>query len=412
MRPWVTLLGCAVGMAVSMSSMLVFPFGLYMTAVTAEFGWSRTKYTTILSFIAICNIIVLPLSGWAVDKIGSVRCIVLGIVIGCACYAALAFANSYSAFAMLACAASAAGCFALYPAYFSIARGWFDRNLGVALATASAGVQVGVVALSYLIRARIDTAGWRNAFVTVALVAVLVGLGNLLILIRVNRGPIPAPERLHARAQDVAVGVPLREAVRTPEYWMFSSAFMLVVFASAGPAINLPALIADRGGASTLAATAVTAIALGSLIGRVITGFLLDRYSMTLPATLFFAGQAIGIAALSANNSWTVAAAFLMGMAQGAELDIMGFVLARRYGRRFYARIFGSSFAFSQLGLIFSPILTSAIFERTRSYNLVLLAFPMLSMSAIFLILRANTVLKAATAIPDVGTSLSASPPM
>lgn len=399
MRRWVSLLGCFIGMAMSMSSMLLFPFGLYMTAVTADFGWSRTQFSAALSSIALCNIVALPLAGWAVDAIGAVRCIVLGLIVGCLCYAGLALVNTYAAFVAVACAASVAGCLALYPAYFTVVRGWFDRNLGLALAVASAGVSVGVVGFSYLIKARIDAAGWRNAFVSVALVALLVGLANVLCLIRVNHGPIPEPERLHADEPGVIAGASLGEAVRTREYWMFSVAFMLVVFAGVGPSINLPALIADRGGAPALAATAIAAIALGSLIGRMITGFLLDRYSVTLAATLFFVGQAVGIAALSANINWTVAAAFLMGMAQGAELDIMGFVMARGFGRRFYARIFGSSFALSQLGLIFSPILTAAIFDRTRSYDLALLSFPVLSVVASFLILRANALVRTAEAV-------------
>ena len=400
MKRWVSLLGCFIGMAVSMSSILIFPFGLYMTSITADFGWSRTQFSGVLSSIAVCNVIALPLSGWAVDKIGAVRCILLGLVIGCLCYACLALVHTYSAFVALACAASVAGCLALYPAYFSVARGWFDRNLGLALAVAAAGVSIGVVGFSHLISARINAVGWRSAFVTVAVVALFIGLANVLVLVKVNPGPIPAPERLHADGQgvigSVPSSVPLSEAVRTPEYWMFSIAFMLVVFASAGPSINLPALIADRGGAPTLAATAISTIALGSLVGRIITGFLLDRYPVALTATLFFAGQAIGIAALSAGIVWTVAAAFLLGMAQGAELDIMGFVMARRFGRRFYARIFGSSFALSQLGLIFGPILTAAIFDHARSYDFVFLSFPLLSVVAIFLILRGDALVRAA----------------
>ena len=411
MRRWVVLLGCFIGMAVSMSSILLFPFGLYMTAVTNEFGWSRTQFSAILSLIAVCNVFALPLSGWAVDRIGAARCILLGLLAGSLFCAGLAMVDSYGAFVALSCAASMAGCLALYPAYFTVVRGWFDRHLGFALAVASAGVSVGVAAFSYLIKARIDAAGWRNAFVTVAVLAMLVGLASLLCLIRENRGPMPAPERLREDGQAILAGASLGEAVRTAEYWLFSIAFMLVVFAGAGPNVHLPALLADRGSPPAAVATAIAAVAIGSLAGRIITGLLLDRFSVTVPATLFFAGQALGIAVLSAKVPWPAAAAFLMGMAQGAELDMMGFVMARRFGRRSYARIFGSSFALSQLGLIFSPVAMAAIFDRTRSYDVALLSYPVLPLAAIFLILRANVLWRTARpTVPIHGAEVPASP--
>jgi hypothetical protein len=67
MRRWAVLLGCSIGMAVSISSMLTFPFGLYMKAVAADFGWSRPQFSVTLSFVAICNMVMLPPAGFAVD---------------------------------------------------------------------------------------------------------------------------------------------------------------------------------------------------------------------------------------------------------------------------------------------------------------------------------------------------------
>ena len=74
----------------------------------------------------------------------------------------------------------------------------------------------------------------------------------------------------------------------------------------------------------------------------------------------------------------------------GAELDIMGYVMARRFGRPAYARIFGTSFAISQIGLIISPISMAAIFDSTGSYGIALLGYLPLSVLAFVLVARAN----------------------
>ncbi len=391
MRRWVVLLGCFIGMAVTMSAMFTFPLGLYMKAITTEFGWSRTQFSATLSFVAVSNIIMLPLSGWAVDRLGAVRCILIGLTVGCLSYAALAFTKTYAEFIAVSCLASMSGCLALYPAYFKIVRGWFDKNLGLALAVASGGVPVGVALFSYLIKTTIDAGGWKKAVVVVAATALFVGLLNVFLLIKENRGSLIQAERLDNDFEIMPAGQSLRSALGTTDFWLFSIAFALIVFAGAGPNLHLPALIADRGGSPGTIASAVAAVAIGSLSGRVITGILLDRFSVRIVATGFFLVQALGILMLWRHAPQVIVAAFFVGTAQGAELDMMGFVMARRFGRQAYARIFASSFAISQIGLILSPVTMGAVFDATHSYDLALVCYPILCVAAILMIVRANT---------------------
>ena len=390
MRRWIVLLGCFLGLAVSTSAILMFPLGLYMKPVTAEFGWSRTQFSSVLSVVALGNIIALPLAGYAIDRFGPVRCIATGLVIACLSYAAVGQVASYPAFLALCTLASAAGCLAHYPAYFTIVRGWFDRNIGLALAVASAGVSIGVAGFAWLIKATIDASGWRVAFATVAATAAFIGIGSLLFFVRSNPGFLPAAEQLPSMREDAADDATLGEALRCRDYWLFTLGFALIVFAGAGPNLHLPALMADSGAGSAAIAAAVAAIPLGSLGGRVVAGLMLDRFSIRAPAAVFFGAQALGIVLLWADVRSAVLAAFLMGTAMGAELDIMGYVMARRFGRRAYARIFGTSFALSQVGLIISPIGMAAIFDATGSYSIALLGYLPLSIVAFILVVLAN----------------------
>ncbi len=390
MRRWVVLLGCFVGMGISISATLAFPFGLYLHAMTTEFGWSRTQFSATLSFISLGNIIMLPVAGYVVDRIGPSRSILIGLILGCLCTAALALINAYPAFVVVSCLASMFGSLALYPAYFSVVRGWFDKNLGLGLAVASAGVSIGVAGFARLISVTIAAHGWRSAFVTTAVVAFVIGVINLWSLIRVNPGPLPAAERLPDEAEGALAGVPLGVAVRTVDFWLFSIAFLLIVFAGAGPQVHLPALLADKGMSPGVIASVLGAMALGSVAGRIATGFLLDRISFRLVACLFFLGQALGIFMLWWNIALAIVAALLMGGALGAEIDLMGFVMARRFGRLAYARILGVALAVAQSALLVSPVGTGLIYDLYGSYDLVLKLYPILPVAAVVLILFAN----------------------
>ena len=409
MRRWIVLLGCFIGMGISISATLAFPFGLYLGAMTSEFGWSRTQFSATLSFISLGNLVMLPLAGYAVDRIGATRSIFVGLVLANTFCAALALTRSYTAFVMLSCLASMCGSLALYPAYFSIVRGWFDRNLGLALAIASAGVSVGVAGFARLITEVIAAYGWRPAFVASAGIAFVAGAASLLMLIRENKGLVPAQERRPDHCDGALTGVPLRSALRSRDFWLFAIAFLLIVFAGSGPQVHLPALLADKGVAPRAIASVVAALALGSVLGRLATGFLLDRISFRLVAAIFFLGQAAGIVVLSWDAHFAILAALLMGGALGAEVDLMGYVMARRFGRLAYARILGAALAVAQSALLISPIGTGLIYDYYKSYDPVLSAYPLLSVLAVVLMFCANlTKSDPDTALPLSGVDSGA----
>ena len=125
-------------------------------------------------------------------------------------------------------------------------------------------------------------------------------------------------------------------------------------------------------------------------MGRIATGFLLDRISFRLVAAIFFLGQAAGIAVLSWNTHLAIAAALLMGGALGAEIDLMGYVMARRFGQLAYARILGVALAVAQSALLISPVGTGLIYDHYKSYDLVLSLYPLLSVLAVVLMFFAK----------------------
>ena len=390
MRRWIVLLGCFIGMGISISATLPFPFGLYIDSMTEEFGWSRTQFSATLSFISLGNLVMLPVAGYAVDRIGAIRSILIGLVLANAFCAALALTQSYHAFVILSCLASMCGSLALYPAFFSIVRGWFDKNLGLALAIASAGVSVGVAGFARLITEVIAARGWRAAFVASAALAFVAGAASLLLLVRENKGLVPVQERRPDHVESALTGVPLGAALRSLDFWLFAIAFLLIVFAGSGPQVHLPALLTDKGVSPGTIASVVAALALGSVVGRIATGFLLDRVSFRLVAAIFFLGQAAGIILLSRNTHLIIVAALLMGGALGAEVDLMGFVMARRFGRLAYARILGVALAVAQSALLISPVGTGLIYDHYKSYDLVLSVYPLLSVLAVVLMLFAK----------------------
>ena len=409
MKRWLTLLGCFIGMGVASPAILLQPLGLFLKPVTAEFGWSRTQFSVILSIAALFNALVMPLAGYLVDRFGARRVAAVGTTLGCGSYALLSQAGSYGGFIAITALAVAMGTLASYPAFMGLAQRWFDRRLGMALAITSTGLAVGVAGFSFLITMTIRLHGWRAAVLAASLVALAIGLVNLLVLARENRGPIPDVER-RGEAVRVDGGLSLAQALRTRDFWLYAASFSLVILAVVGCNFHLPALLSDRGATPRVIASVVAVGSAGSLFGRLFTGIMLDRFPVRPVAGLFLLGQVIGFLLLLDGLRWALPAGFLLGAIQGAEIDVMGYVVARRFGRLAYSRIMGTCFGITLIGAIVGPILMGTIFDRTRSYDIGLMVFPVFPMLAFGLLCQARYSRREPDAAPFAGSAVGTVP--
>ena len=382
------LLGCFIGMALSTPAILMQPLGLFLKSMTAEFGWSRTAFSGVVAMASLANMIILPIAGYLVDRFGPRRIIAVGTVLGCTSYAALSLASSYAELIVLIMIAVAAGNLASYPAFMSLAQRWFDKRLGFALAVTSTGLAVGVAIFSFVISQTIEASGWRTAFVTVGSAALVIGLINDLVLVRDDEGRVSRATTSGETASRVDTSESLAAALRTGDFWLYTSSFTFIIFAVVGCNFHLPALLSDRGALPGQIATVIALGAAGSLFGRLVTGILLDRYSVLRVASVFFIGQAVGFILLLDGLQWALPASFLLGAVQGAEVDVMGFVVARRFGRSAYARIFGTCFGITLVGAMVGPMAMATIFDRTGSYDLGLMLLPAFPVIALLLLWR------------------------
>jgi cyanate permease len=168
----------------------------------------------------------------------------------------------------------------------------------------------------------------------------------------------------------------------TRDFWLYSLAFVLVLFGAVGASFHLPAMLSDWGVSAPQIAGIVAAGSVGSLVGRLFGGALLDHLHTRTVAGIFLACQFVGFLMLIDGPNRALIASFLIGASQGAEIDLLGFLIARRFGRLAYARIFGSAFSVTLLGAIIGPIALGMVFDKSGSYSLGLMLFPVLPVLA------------------------------
>jgi MFS family permease len=141
--------------------------------------------------------------------------------------------------------------------------------------------------------------------------------------------------------------------------------------------LHMPALLTDRGVSAQGAAMASSIVGIALLIGRVGTGYLLDRFFAPRLAAFFFCGASAGIGLLmfGAGGKAALVAAFLVGLGMGAEGDIIAYSLSRYFGLKAFGTAYGYAFGAFVLAGALGTLLMGAGFDSTKAYTVPLAGF-------------------------------------
>jgi len=127
-----------------------------------------------------------------------------------------------------------------------------------------------------------------------------------------------------------------------------------------------------------------------SLAGRLITGWLIDRYFAAHVSFVLLAMAAAGVFILAGADTFAAGAlgAALIGFGMGGEADVIPFLLSRYYGLRSFATLYGLTWtAYAFAGAI-GPVIMGKAFDATGSYEALLsqLSVGLLSVAALMLV--------------------------
>jgi cyanate permease len=158
-----------------------------------------------------------------------------------------------------------------------------------------------------------------------------------------------------------------------------------------GAITHLAPLLTDRGLSAGRAALAVSVIGAASFLGRLLTGYLLDRIFGPRVALAMMSATALGIFLLAgaASSSSAFMAAALIGLGLGAEADITPYLLTRYFGLRSFSTLYGFTWTAYAIAGALGPVAMGHVFDATGSYQtlLTILALLTLCVAALLLLL-------------------------
>jgi len=386
---WRVALASSTCVLVGFASLFIYTFAIFLKPLAAEFGWSRESVSAAFGIAALAVAACSPPLGWLLDRYPARRIILPCLtVFGCA-FASLALMTRhlwhlYAIFLILGVVGNGTA----HLAYSRALTTWFQRRRGVAFSILLGGGAVGAIVLPPIAEALIHSVGWRASFAI---------LGGGVLAVGLPCGS-RVRERSHA-ARSVAVpagGVSVKEGVRSRVFWIIVAELFLISIGQNGAITHLSALLTDRGISARDAAFAVSAMGGAILAGRLLTGWLLDRYFAPRVAVCLFALSALGTFLLAGAHSLSlgIGAASLIGFGMGGEGDITPYLLSRYFGLRAFSTLYGFTWTAYAIAGAVGPIIMGRAFDATGSYRalLVQLAVATLAAASLLLLLpRYNT---------------------
>ncbi len=361
------------GTACGLLSITFYTQGLFAGPVTTEFGWSRGDFFLGFTTMQLLGLVTAPTIGTLVDKLGPRVVGIAGLVGHAAMYGVLSMNPGslwlwYLSFAGLAiCAAGS-----LPVTWTTVVNSWFFRNRGLAIGLTMAGTGITATLAPPYVQFLIDEFGWRWAYFGIGLTALLVALPIVLLLFRLKPAEQSADDP-HNMLQ--SWGLTRREAMRSYKFWALGGALMLITLCLIGMIPNFVPFMVDAGITPIRAAEIAGVLGIAVICGRLLAGFLVDRIWAPAVALLFFAmpvAALLMLANLATTESVALLAAVLMGLAAGAELDLLAYLTSRYFGVRHYGAVFGGIYAFFTVASGLAPLTYARSFDLLGSYQPVL----------------------------------------
>jgi MFS family permease len=361
---WRVAGAASIGVFVSFASLLVYTFGVLLKPLAEEFAWSRESVSAAFGIAAITVAVCSPALGYLFDRVQPTRIIVPCLIVFGAAFASLSLLTPhlwhlYAIFFVLGIVGNGTA----QMAYSRAVSSWFERRRGTALAIVMSGGAIGAIVLPPAAEALIQSVGWRQACVVLGALVVVVGVPIVGRFIRER--PVP-----HGTAP-VLDGATVREGLTSSVFWILVIVLFAQSIAQNGALTHMAALLTDRGVPPSGAVLALSAMGAASLLGRLTTGWLLDRFFAPRVGFCLLSIAALGTYLLAGAHSLTfgIIAAALIGFGMGAEADVTPYILSRYLGLRSFAMLYGFTWTAYAIAGAIGPILMGRAFDATGSYT-------------------------------------------
>lgn len=336
----------------------------YYDLMVQQFGWTRGQVT---AGNALSKLVVGPvfgfLAGWVVDRFGPRRLMMTGILMAGAALVGLGSISSLSMF---------------YFFYFFNALGyvcggplpnqvlltqWFDRSRGKAMGFAYLGIGIGGATVPWISHMLVQHFGWQAALRVLGISIVVVSF-PLALLVR----EFPRPSTTVGSVRSTH---PI-SAFKQASFYLLTLGSMCSIAAVSGTQQNLKLFLSlDRHFTQRDSASLLSLVLAFSIAGRLLVGWLADRFSKKYVMLLTYLLVAAGIPLLFLGTTRPIlyVSAAIFGVGLGGDYMVIPLMTAEIFGIEILGRLLGVILTAGGIAEAAAPWLIARLRDTTGSYR-------------------------------------------
>lgn len=330
-----------------------------------DFGWTRAQVT---SGNAYSKLFVGPLfgffAGYMIDKFGPRRMMMTGIVMGGGALIGMSLMTGAFWIFYLCYLFNALGyvCGGPLPNQVLLSR-WFDKSRGKAMGFAYVGIGIGGAIVPLLAAWLVTQIGWRGALGVLGGLMILIAFPMAYFVKESPEGHVAGP------APPLA---PIAHIFRNPAFYLLALGSFCSIGALGATNQNLKLFLSLDQGYSQMAAAKVAFLILAcSIVGRLLMGWLADRWPKKRVMMLIYLldGCALPLLFFADQPGVMVLFAILFGLGLGGEYMIIPLVVGELFGVRVLGRMMGIILTADGVAEAVTPMVVAKIRDATGSYD-------------------------------------------
>ena len=380
----------------SIVGLALYGLPFYYDFMVKDFGWTRAQVT---SGNFYSKLLIGPLfgfvAGWLVDRFGPRRMMMGGIVMAGAALAGLSYASTLGLFYFFYLF-NALGyvCGGPLPNQVLVSR-WFTSARGKAMGFAYLGIGVGGAIAPLLSNWLTQHFGWQGAL---RILGVLVVLIALPLAFFIKERPGREQSSSFASSSGSIAGV-----LKSWQFYLLAIGSMCSIGAVGGTFQNLKLFMTGdlfRGAspqdAQSTAAYVLSLILISSLCGRLLMGWLADRFPKKYVMLLIYliVGCSIPLLFLASSRPFLYLFAVLFGIGLGGDYMIIPLMAAELFGVKVLGRLLGVVLTADGVAEALAPMMVARTRDGTGSYAIgftVLIALGLVGAVAVALLPKRAT---------------------
>jgi len=385
-RGWKVLLGCFLGIGVSLVSLVYYSGGIWIKPWQEAFGWTRAEIGLGQAFSTLTIVLGAPFAGWLIDRYGFKIIATLSLLLYGACLYLISQMNgSLSIFYLLTILLTIVALPTTPLGFTRVVNAWFEKHRGLALGISLTSTGLGAFFIPKYLTPYVANYGWEKGYI---LLAIIVMIAIPFVWFLVKNEPVSIEQDTEKHSEEVISGVSLKAAIKTFLFWKIGLVFFLISIAIIGLIPSFIPLLQDAGLTATEAGGYAAILGLSVMLGRLLTGFLIDRIFAPYITAIVFLFVTSGCLALGLGGiSFALWGAIALGFAIGAEVDLIGYYTAKYFGLKNYGAIYGAQYSIFSMGAVISSIYTGYTWDITGNYDLALKIAAGLLIGAIIVVL-------------------------